>query len=952
MSIITFPKITGITIFPDQSGHSGEFLTTDGNSLSWAAASGGGTPGGSDTQIQFNDGGVFGGDSNLVWNKTTDALGIQVTPLNPIHAAAISGTTINNVVTGSVTQTAQSAAPAVTGSVTAVAEFAGPSSPNVSQNTSGSGYSASGQAIDYNIYAMIFNGSTYYRSANFSSVTFTDSLNDSSSFSVFLSWVDVTDATHYLIEKQINGGGFNDSTIVASTSYEDFGWSGTESYTSWPTEYTLATGPTAFTGASAQYVNQGSGGVFEVSTTILMEVDSIKNINGTDYVSGSPTSSSFDDTGLGQYDAQINWTDNGGATNAVARFSQNGGSTWFYQFVGSTSGPYTFTSASSDSAAEAIWGQAFSGSTTYDFNVYGKDVTPSGSLYYSTSAGTYGVTLSSAGNYILKHTLSGVGIQGAKITHPTSSPTHGQNVTSAGIYYDVGYTTWVSGTTVTPNTYGFTGTDQIREYKIYSINTIYGTTPLTLSTTDTGGAKYSSLSWTLPSGITTVKITRGINGAAHNVSKTVTGTSTTDDSADSTWNGNTTVSPTSIVPSTVRIDRVTTSLTDSALFKPHLELINTHTTGDRSAVLSFGVANGSTGTPTYQCHIYHGSSSGYLNIATGRLNLYNSIGASTPTVMLGSANEFNVTQGSSTHFVIRSQSNTKLFETRSDRDTIYMGFGNTTPGSDYATSVEIGRRTGSDHNLYIDTGSTSNSGNAFLIHANGSFLGGIDAAGRMFLSAASASSTTRLLIGGSTQSQIRLTAQVATGSTEGDIWNDSTNKTFAVFNNGIKQFLNGNLFAQTASATCANTTTETTISSTGQGTLTLPANFFVAGKTIKIKAMGFHSSVSNPNLTMKVKFGSTVILTTGTHAMHNDTSGLWEVEGIITCRTTGGSGTVFGQGLFQDFGTAGHGIQMVNTATVTVNTTTSQAVTVTAQWGTASASNTITCTNLILEVIA
>ena len=35
---------------------------------------GGGTPGGSDTQIQFNDLGSFGGDVNLTWNKTTNVM--------------------------------------------------------------------------------------------------------------------------------------------------------------------------------------------------------------------------------------------------------------------------------------------------------------------------------------------------------------------------------------------------------------------------------------------------------------------------------------------------------------------------------------------------------------------------------------------------------------------------------------------------------------------------------------------------------------------------------------------------------------------------------------------------------------------------------------------------------------------------------------------------------------
>lgn len=41
-----------------------------------------GPPGGSDTYVQFNDGGTFGGDSGLVYNKTTDALTISGDILN------------------------------------------------------------------------------------------------------------------------------------------------------------------------------------------------------------------------------------------------------------------------------------------------------------------------------------------------------------------------------------------------------------------------------------------------------------------------------------------------------------------------------------------------------------------------------------------------------------------------------------------------------------------------------------------------------------------------------------------------------------------------------------------------------------------------------------------------------------------------------------------------------
>lgn len=51
-------------------------LTTNASTdtLTIAASGGGGNPGGSDTQVQFNDSGSFGGDAGLVFNKTTNAL--------------------------------------------------------------------------------------------------------------------------------------------------------------------------------------------------------------------------------------------------------------------------------------------------------------------------------------------------------------------------------------------------------------------------------------------------------------------------------------------------------------------------------------------------------------------------------------------------------------------------------------------------------------------------------------------------------------------------------------------------------------------------------------------------------------------------------------------------------------------------------------------------------------
>lgn len=64
-------KITG--------GTANYVLSTDGSgNLSWVAQSGGGggTPGGANTQIQFNDGGIFGGNANLTFDKATSVLTI------------------------------------------------------------------------------------------------------------------------------------------------------------------------------------------------------------------------------------------------------------------------------------------------------------------------------------------------------------------------------------------------------------------------------------------------------------------------------------------------------------------------------------------------------------------------------------------------------------------------------------------------------------------------------------------------------------------------------------------------------------------------------------------------------------------------------------------------------------------------------------------------------------
>jgi hypothetical protein len=191
---------------------------------------------------------------------------------------------------------------------------------------------------------------------------------------------------------------------------------------------------------------------------------------------------------------------------------------------------------------------------------------------------------------------------------------------------------------------------------------------------------------------------------------------------------------------------------------------------------------------------------------------------------------------------------------------------------------------------------------------------------------------------------------LAGATVDGSLWNDSIQKAIQVFESGVEQTLSGTLFTQTNTVTVANTVTQTALTGTGVGTLTLPANFFVAGKTIRLRMWGYYSSTGNPTITVRVKLGSTTIGTM-TGSSGNGSNDTFEAWSDITCRTTGGTGTVFTQGVYREVQSSGLIAGTDNTSTTTVDTTASQAVSITVEWGTAAAGNTISATNFTLEVL-
>ena len=67
---LTLVTSTDAGLAPASGGGTTNFLRADGT----FAAPPGGSPGGSNTQIQFNDSSAFGGDADLTWNKTTNVM--------------------------------------------------------------------------------------------------------------------------------------------------------------------------------------------------------------------------------------------------------------------------------------------------------------------------------------------------------------------------------------------------------------------------------------------------------------------------------------------------------------------------------------------------------------------------------------------------------------------------------------------------------------------------------------------------------------------------------------------------------------------------------------------------------------------------------------------------------------------------------------------------------------
>ena len=166
----------------------------------------------------------------------------------------------------------------------------------------------------------------------------------------------------------------------------------------------------------------------------------------------------------------------------------------------------------------------------------------------------------------------------------------------------------------------------------------------------------------------------------------------------------------------------------------------------------------------------------------------------------------------------------------------------------------------------------------------------------------------------------------------------------------------GVIFQQLDDKTVANTTDETSQLGTGNAndTKVIPANTAGAGDCYFIRLNGYISNTGTPTGTIRIKLGSTNLVVSGPTTLPSGlTNAFVETVFHMTIRSTGALGTIIGQGhtklIVGALGTT-YNRQLTMTAPATIDFTTDQAIDVTYQWGTASASNTLTITNAMITV--
>lgn len=165
------------------------------------------------------------------------------------------------------------------------------------------------------------------------------------------------------------------------------------------------------------------------------------------------------------------------------------------------------------------------------------------------------------------------------------------------------------------------------------------------------------------------------------------------------------------------------------------------------------------------------------------------------------------------------------------------------------------------------------------------------------------------------------------------------------------------LFSQTGnSVSVSGTTVETTLIGGGVGTLSVPANGFSVGDSFRADFSGLFNSENNQTIRIKVKDGPNILADSGLQQITNITNAVWSLSINFTIRQIGVAGvaSIVTLGVFKYAKTVNgtiEGFSFNEINTTTFDTTLTNTLDVTVQWGSNNVGNNIYSDIFVLNKI-
>jgi hypothetical protein len=181
-----------------------------------------------------------------------------------------------------------------------------------------------------------------------------------------------------------------------------------------------------------------------------------------------------------------------------------------------------------------------------------------------------------------------------------------------------------------------------------------------------------------------------------------------------------------------------------------------------------------------------------------------------------------------------------------------------------------------------------------------------------------------------------------------DYWNGASYETAKIKGSAVRQTIKPQLFAQTENGpTISGTTAESSILGSGEGSLTVPADGFAVGDSFHVNINGLLSSANNEDITIRIKSGSVVLTTSGAITLPQCTNQKFELELDFTIRAIGAGGVaeIASAGVLnvnKDSSNDWQGQGFLTVNNTDFDTTSSNTLDVTIQWGSTTVANQIT----------